>query len=871
MPRSLILFSDQWLFRRGAPVLANEATDAINLEDVDVLERALAPMGSHLRPCPGSSMAEVDATFAANQGWTLPRFDDGRWTSVTLPHDWAIEGPFDPAAPGETGKLPWVGVGYYRKRFAVSEDDLTRKICLRFDGAMSHALVWCNGAFVGGWRYGYTSWSIDLSGHLVVGEENVIAVRLENLPESSRWYPGAGLYRNVWMEKRSPLHVESDGVTVTVPSLTGQEALLIIETVLFDGSGGAASRKVDNSIYEPNQHLVPVHLRHRIYEAGPTGHPMGDPVAESEASEVGIQDGFSAHSSISLRLSKPRRWDVNDPHRYVAETLIWREEGKLLDRVLTLFGVRRAEFVPNDGFWLNGRRVPLQGVCLHHDLGALGSAVDPSALRRQILKLQQMGCNAIRTTHNPPTPELLDLCDELGLLVIDEAFDCWAIPKKDNDYGRWFEKWYERDLRAMVRRDRHHPSVILWSIGNEIAELWRPEGWKLARHLSSIVREEDPTRPTTAGFNWKGAAFDGMQAAVDVTGFNYKPDLYNEFHRRNPTRPVYGSETSSCVSTRDFYIFPVSPDRLEGRAEFQVSSYDLYTPEWAFVPDDEFRGLDEAPCAAGEFVWTGIDYLGEPTPYNADLTNLLNYTDPGERARIAAELERFRQQCPPSRSSYFGILDLAGFRKDRFYLYQSRWRPQLPVAHLLPHWDWPGREGEVTPVHAYSNGEEAELFLNGRSLGIHRRQPHEYRFIWADVRYEPGELRLEVRREGKAWATAVRTTPGVAARLVLEIDEPDLLHHAPSTVFVRACLCDAAGTRLPRATTMVRFSLQGPGGIIATDNGDPTRLEPFSAQSIPLFGGWALVYLRYPPGTRPILVADTEGLAPARLELPFID
>src|SRR5205085_448113 len=382
-------------------------------------------------------------------------------------------------------------------------------------------------------------------------------------------------------------------------------------------------------------------------------------------------------------------------------------------RYETVFGIRTILFDAENGFLLNGERVRLNGVCDHHDLGPLGSSINTRALERQIALLKEMGVNAIRTSHNPPAPELLDLCDRMGVVVMDEAFDCWRRAKKSNDYHLLFDDWHEKDVRALIRRDRNHPSVILWSIGNEIIEQVAPDGIHIAQELVRIVHEEDSTREATAACNITQAGFNGFQKALDVFGFNYKPTEYGRFRKSNPAIPLIGTETASCVSSRGEYFFPVSDDKSKGQANFQVSSYDLYAPPWATPPDTEFRGQDEFAFVGGEFVWTGFDYLGEPTPFGGDATNLLNFSDPAEQEKMARELKELGKIKVPSRSSYFGIIDLCGFKKDRFYIYQARWRPDLPMAHILPHWNWPERVGQITPVHVYTSGDEAELFLNG--------------------------------------------------------------------------------------------------------------------------------------------------------------
>jgi beta-galactosidase len=436
----------------------------------------------------------------------------------------------------------------------------------------------------------------------------------------------------------------------------------------------------------------------------------------------------------------------------------------------------------------------------------------------------------------------------MGLLVMDEAFDCWRKGKKSNDYNLLFPDWHEQDLRALIRRDRNHPSVMMWSIGNEVPDQWQPEGWKLAAHLAGIVREEDRSRCVTAGFNNSNSGYNGFQTAVDVVGFNYKPEEYGLFHRCNPHIPVLGSETSSCVSSRGEYFFPVSEDKTQGRADFQVSSYDLYAPPWAFPPDVEFRGLDEHPFAAGEFVWTGFDYLGEPTPYNQDTTNLLNFSRPDEAVQMKKELDELGRIPVPSRSSYFGIVDLAGFKKDRFFLYQSRWRPDHPMVHILPHWNWPDRIGQVTPVHVYTSGDEAELYLNGKSLGRKRKEMLHYRLRWDDVIYEPGELRAVAFKSGREWASCRVCTTGEEARLNLQPDRQRILADGRDLCFVTVSVVDAHGVTVPTGNANVKFGISGPGVIAGVDNGDATSHRSFQAAEQRAYHGLLLVIIRSKAG-----------------------
>ncbi|KQV49689.1 beta-galactosidase GalB [Massilia sp. Root335] len=781
-----------------------------------------------------------------------PGFDDAAWRKLDLPHDWGIEGPFKQAYPGETGKLPWWGVGWYRKHFTLPAGDAGRRVYLDIDGAMSHAAVWVNGHYVGGWPYGYASWRVDLTPYAKPGSDNVVAIRLDNPPDSSRWYPGGGIYRNVWLVKTAPVHVAQYGTFVTTPQVTRDAATVAVQTTV-ESDGQAAQVQVATEIY-------------LLDAAGKRGAaPVARQTASAPAKVVADRE---AQLTQTLTVPQPRLWSIATPQRYVAVTTV-TDNGKVTDVVETPFGIRTAVFDAVRGFILNGKRVPLQGVCMHHDMGALGTAVNVRALERQLELLREMGTNAIRTSHNPPAPELLDLADRMGFVVLDEAFDMWQIPKKPNDYHLLFDEWHEKDLRAQIRRDRSHPSVIAWSIGNEIPEQGKPEGWKLAARLAEIARGEDRTRPVTMADNHVDSAYNGFQNVVDLFGYNYKPGLYGKVHAAAPYLPLFGSETASTISSRGEYFFPVSDDKSKGAANFQVSSYDLTAPPWATTPDAEFKGQDDNPFVAGEFVWTGFDYLGEPTPYNDDASNLLNFTDPAQQARAAQELATMKKIAMPSRSSYFGIIDLAGFKKDRFYLYQARWRPDLPMAHLLPHWNWPERVGQVTPVHLYTSGDEAELFLNGKSLGRKKRGPRDYRLRWDDVVYQPGTLKAVVYKHGKRWAEDTVATTGKPARLLLSADRARLAADGKDLAFVTVTVADKDGHQVPRSHDRITFTLSGPGEIVATDNGDATNLEPFQSHERNAFNGLALaiVKTRAGEGGKLTLTASADGLAPTQVTL----
>jgi beta-galactosidase len=801
----------------------------------------------------GWRFAKGDPTGSATPDATAqPGFDDAAWRKLDLPHDWGVEGPFKQEYPGETGKLPWWGVGWYRKHFTLPAGDAGRRVYLDIDGAMSHAKVWVNGQYVGGWPYGYASWRVDLTPYAKPGGDNVVAIRLDNPEKSSRWYPGGGIYRHVWLVKTAPVHVAQYGTFVTTPQVSKAQATVSVQTTV-ESNGRAAQVQVATEIYT-------------LDAAGKRG---AAPVARQAPGKVTkVESDRQANLTQTLMVPQPKLWSIANPQRYVAVTTV-TENGQVTDVVETPFGIRTAVFDAKNGFLLNGQRVPLQGVCMHHDLGALGSALNERALERQLELLREMGTNAIRTSHNPPAPELLDLADRMGFVVLDEAFDMWHDKKKPNDYHLLFDEWHEKDLRALIRRDRNHPSVIAWSTGNEIPEQGRPEGWKLAAHMAEIARGEDRTRPVTSAYSQTETGYNGWQHAVDVFGYNYKPGEYGKMHASAPYLPIFGSETASTISSRGEYFFPVSDDKSKGAANFQVSSYDLTAPPWATSPDVEFRGQDDNPFVAGEFVWTGFDYLGEPTPYNSDSTNLLNFTDPAEQQRAAQELAALKKIAVPSRSSYFGIIDLAGFKKDRFYLYQARWRPELPMAHLLPHWNWPERTGQVTPVHLYTSGDEAELFLNGKSLGRKKRGPRDYRLRWDDVVYQPGTLKAVVYKKGKRWAEDTVATTGKPAKLLVSADRAQVRADGKDLSFVTVTIADKDGRPVPRAHDRITFKLSGPGEIVATDNGDATDLEAFQSPQRKAFNGLALAIVKTKAGEagKLTLTASADGLEGAQVVL----
>lgn len=754
-----------------------------------------------------------------NDAWNFT-LDGAPSRELDLPHDWGVEGDFVQEYPGETGKLRWWGHAEYSKTLQVSAEDLNGRVFLEFGGAMSNACVSVNDVPVAGRAYGYSSFCADLTPALHEGP-NEISVCLDNPEESSRWYPGGGIYRNVHLVKapcagadpwRSYVLTEGNDVTVHIGLRNSGEPL-----------------KADVSV--------------GVHEFGKSGATVAKSVGEIPE----LTDGQEYVCRVTI--PSPRLWSPEAPSMYEARISINSGAGR--EEFSIFFGMRTAEFRP-DGFWLNGEKTFLRGVCLHHDAGALGAAWNTDAWMRRLLKLKEMGCNAIRMSHNPPAPELLDLCDQLGFLVIDELTDTWTVPKKPNGYAVLFDEWVERDLVDMIHRDRNHPSVIMWSIGNEVGEQGLPDKWSIAERLTSICHREDPTRPTTAGNDNLWAASQPYAGTIDVYGFNYKPHAYADFRDSHPSQPFYGSETASCISTRGYYLFPVIDDKDKGwidGAPYQVSSYDLYAPAWASKPDYEWFYEDAVPECAGEFVWTGYDYLGEPTPYNLDPSVLTNFHTEEEKQKAIALFASWGQKVLmeplPSRSSYFGIMDLAGFPKDRFWLYQSRWRPDLPAAHLLPHWTWPGREGEITPVHVYTSAAVGELFLNGESLGVRERHEGEYRLRWDDAIYAPGELKvltykdMQAYERGDVWASDVVRTAGGVSKIDLSVD-----YNGRELIYVTAALLDDAGQLVPAASNEISFTVSGQAEILATDAGDPTSHSSFRSPSIKAFGGLASVIVK---------------------------
>ena len=905
-------FNDGWLFQKNDPVGAE------GILTYEKIKNWITATGNEFVPEPTTKPGRPAGNLGEDIVYTAQNLDDRSWRVITLPHDWCIEGDFQQALNGESARLPCAGIGWYRKHFTLSQGDMGKQIYIDFDGAISHSAVWLNGKFVGGWPYGYASFRHDLTPFIEFGKENVLAVRLDNAPDSSRWYPGAGIYRNVWLVKTAQVHVGHWGTNITTPLVTKESANVVANIVVANDSAKEVKIGLKTTIYRSTN-----------------GSKSAMPVAEFPERSITISAHSAQADESTVSITGPDLWSPQTPNLYFAVTQI-RQNGELIDSYDTLFGIRSIKFDADNGFFLNGEHLYIKGVCEHDDLGALGLAVNVRALERKFEILKEMGVNAIRTSHNPHTPEFLDLADQMGFLVLDEAFDAWTRPKRPNDYSTLFPDWHEKDLRAFIRRDRNHPSVILWSTGNEIPEQ-DVEGHAISAQLTKIVHEEDPTRPVTAAANLAESGYTGFQTTVDVFGYNYKPGEYAKFHKLNPKIPIFSTESSSTISSRGEYFFPVSKPRSGGLRDFQVSSddlisswlakafklgptnlqirsfdpkspnptaprgetagaevlarglyffpeledvaksysnfqlssYDLTRQDWATLAETEFAGQDRNSFVAGEFVWTGFDYLGETNPFDGIGPTRSTFTDAELAATVANDIKSTGKINVPQRSSYFGILDLCGFKKDRFYLYQSRWRPDLPMAHILPHWNWPERDGKITPVHIYTSGDEAELFLNGRSLGRKKRERFQYRLRWDDVIYEPGELRAIAYKNGEKWAEDLVKTTTAPTQVMMEVDRPDIAADGSDLSFITIKIADKNGSTVPRRKDRIKFEITGPGDIVGIDNGDATDLESFQSLNRRVFNGMALVMVRSKKNEsgKITVKASANGLKPAVVDI----
>ena len=772
-------------------------------------------------------------------GWQFTKGDgieNAAWQNVNVPHDWAIYGPFDRAndlqvvaieqngetevtvKTGRTGGLPFIGKGTYRRTFEVADTAGTLTTFI-FDGAMSNARVKINGEEVEFWPYGYNSFYFTVPNSLLRPGSNDMEVSLENYERASRWYPGAGLYRNVHQVTTGKIHIPTWGTYVTTPDidLTTREATVKLQ-MKIDGPAKGEKITVDTRIY----------------------NPQGTEVASNRS----VYTAHGQKFTQNFRVEKADLWSPSNPALYKAVTTLSSADGKELDRYTTTFGIRKLQYIPEKGFFLNGEPTKFRGVNNHHDLGPLGAAINRSALRHQLEMLKDMGVNAIRTSHNMPAPELVELADEMGIMLMVEPFDDWSFrPKSPNGYGAIFNDWAQKDITNMVEHYRNNPSVVMWSIGNEVPSQWGPDGVAELTMLQDLVHQLDPTRPVTNGMDQIGAVVDnGFAAALDIPGFNYKPQYYEEVYAKLPQKLILGTETASTVSSRGVYHFPVEwkEHNQVMHPDNQSSSYDVEACYWSNTPDIDFAMDDDHEWVMGQFVWTGFDYLGEPSPYDTDAW--------------------------PSHSSYFGIIDLASLPKDRYYLYRSQWNKDDATLHVLPHWNWAGREGEVTPVFVYTSYPSAEVFINGVSQG--RREKNDstyqnrYRLMWNETVYEPGELKVVAYDElGNPAAEKIVKTAGKPHHLVVTPNRTEATGDGEELIYFTVTVEDKDGNPVPTASNMVEFSVDGAGTFEATANGDPTCTLSFQEPRMALFSGAATAIARTgkTPGTLK-LTAKSKGL-----------
>jgi len=762
----------------------------------------------------------------AQERGAAANLDDASWQSVTVPHDWAIAGPFILDGDGSTGKLPWKGEGWYRRSLDIPASMAGKRIYLIFDGVMAFPKVYINGELAGEWDYGYNSFYLDITDFVNPGGANLLAVHADTRKHDSRWYPGAGIYRKVQMLAVNPVHVDVWGTYVTTPVVKPHYADVRIRATVNNFSGDTDT----------------IQLIHQI------ASPEGAVVAMGETSGL-IRAGHSKDLEATLVLAAPRRWDIDDPAMYEVQTTV-RVGGRDADVYTTSFGVRTIRFTPDDGFYLNGRRVQLKGVNLHHDHGPLGAAFYPRAMERQLQIMKDMGVNAIRNSHNVAAPELAELCSRMGLLLFNEAFDKYDA-KAGITAETDFEEFAHRNIRNFVVRDRNHPSVFLWSVGNEIGDVqWNiNNGFQRLHAMLNYVDKYDPTRPTTlVNDSWESAKLRHFDY-YDVHCWNYGR-RYWLARQLEPNKSVVISESASTVSTRGFYEFPLPEKKTDFTNSLQVSSYDLNAPWWAEVADDDFMWQQEEAYIAGEFVWTGFDYLGEPTPYDNGSVKEMGMAD--------------RQA---SRSSYFGIVDLVGIPKDRFYLYKSYWKQEDTTIHILPHWNWEGRAGQNVPVFVYTNGDCAELFLNGKSLGRQCKNPksdksiERFRLMWRDVVYEAGELRVVAYKAGRKLGEKAMRTAGKPARLKLTADRKQIEAGGMDLAYILVEAFDEKGNPAPLASNKVSIAVEGAGSLAGLGNGNPQSFEPFQDKQVALFYGKAMIIMR--AGSAPGKVAikvQAEGL-----------
>lgn len=804
-----------------------------------------------------------------------PDYDDTAWRILNLPHDWAIEGEFSRDNPSGTGggALPG-GIGWYRKTFTVDKADEGKRLYIDFDGVYMNSEVFINGHSLGVRPYGYVSFSYDLTPHIKWGGKNVVAVRVDNAEQpNSRWYSGCGIYRNVWLTKLNPVHIAQWGTFITAEDVSKNSARLNIRTkIQYDVAAQLQDsvKQADGTYVVFDSEIVPladVVLQSRLMDA--EGHVVGE-----VASELQVIPACPNEVEQEIVVKTPNLWSVNTPYIYkVHSILIDKITGKVLDNYCTNTGIRTFRFDAQKGFILNGERLKINGVCMHHDLGCLGAAVNIRAIERQLEILQEMGCNGIRCSHNPPSPELLDLCDRMGFIVMDETFDMWRKRKTAHDYSRYFNEWHERDLTDLILRDRNHPSVFIWSIGNEVLEQWSDakadtltleqanlilnfghdqsmlakEGEMsvnslLTKKLADMVKALDSTRPVTAGCNEPNPNNHLFRSgALDLIGFNYHDDWFAGVPEKFPGKPFIVAESVSALMTRGYYRMPsdetvICPERWDKPYfddSFSCSSYDNCHVPWGNSHEGTMRHVKNNDFISGQYVWTGFDYLGEPTPYGW-----------------------------PARSSYFGIVDLAGFPKDVYYLYQSEWYPEKKVLHLFPHWNWtPGQDIDMWAY--YNNADEVELFVNGESQGVRTKGKDDFHVVWR-VRYEPGVVKVVSRKDGKTVLEKEIHTAGEPAQIRLTADRNEIKSDGRDLSFVTVEVLDKDGNLCPNADNQIMFDVQGAGFIAGVDNGSPVSMEKFKADHRKAFYGKCLVVVQSDGKSGDIkLTATSEGLKTA--------
>jgi beta-galactosidase len=782
-----------------------------------------------------NAQSESRNMISFNKGWTFhlgdaanayeSAFDDQAWRKLDLPQDWSIEGQFDQNNPAGTsgGALPG-GLGWYRKQFTLSASLKNKNTFIDFDGIYRKSQVWINGHLLGIRPNGYISFRYDLTPYLKYGnDKNTLVVKVDNSQQpNSRWYSGSGIYRNVWLVTTDKIFIDHWGTSITTPAIHPEYASIQIG-LKINNSGSTDQR---------------ITLKTTVYDAG------GNPLA-NVSSEINVSANTITESSQETKVTSPHLWSVSDPYLYRVNTELI-SNGISIDQNSSRMGIRYFEFDADKGFILNGKKIKINGVCDHHDLGCLGAAVNKRAIERQLEILKSMGCNGIRTSHNPPAPELLDLCDQMGFIVMDEAFDMWKLEKTTYDYHLDWDEWHKKDLEDQVLRDRNHPSVFIWSIGNEIPEQWAKDssGYRIARELRSIVRSLDTTRPITSALNSHDTGSNGIlrSGALDLIGYNYAQDEFPGFQEKLPGRKFIGTETVSALETRGQYDmpsdsirrWPLSWDKpfTTGKTDLTCSAYDNVSTPWGSTHEETWKIIKKYDFLSGQFIWTGFDYIGEPTPYPW-----------------------------PARSSYFGIIDLAGFPKDSYYMYQSEWS-EKPVLHIFPHWNW--KRGDTVDVWAYYNhADEVELFLNGKSLGIKRKLGDDLHVMWR-VPYKAGTLRAISRNKGQMVLTSEIKTAGKAAAIVLIADRNIIRADGNDLSFITAKIVDAAGNPVPHADNLIKFSVHGEGSVIATDNGSETSMESFRSTNHRAFNGLCLAVVRSKEKPGNInLTAMAEGLAPA--------